>query len=145
MNHTKLNKPARNDPTTGFRASAFLDDVRVVNNNGTNFIHADLIQVKGSFATDVDLQISDSGGTTKFENVIPLFSEIIISNGGSGYSRDDTIVIKDSKNKIVETVKIKKVSSTGQILNVEKINQVIPNFLVITRSLLKLPVALWLP
>ena len=57
-----------------------------------------------------------------------MFSEIIISNGGSGYSRDDTIVIKDSKSKIVETVKIKKVSSTGQILNVEKINQVIPNF-----------------
>ena len=124
----EIKQTVRNDPTTGFRASAFLDDVRVVNNNGTNFIHADLVQVKGSFATDVDLQIFDSGGTTKFENVIPLFSEIIISNGGSGYSRDDTIVVKDSKNKIVETVKIKKVSSTGQILNVEKINQVIPNF-----------------
>ena len=68
----EIKQTVRNDPTTGFRASAFLDSMRVVNNNGTNFIHADLVQVK-ELIFDVDLQISDSGGTTKFENVIPSF------------------------------------------------------------------------
>ena len=125
------------DPTTGQRASAFLDDVRSLNANGTNFIHADLLDVQGNFSTNVSVQIFGATGDTNRENIVPLFSDLVIENGGTGYSRNETIVIKDSSQKIVETVKIKNVSSTGAITKVEKINQIIPdvgNYTITTES-----------
>lgn len=114
------------DPTTGLRASAFLDDVRVVNTNGTDFVHADLVEVQGVFSPSVPVQIFGSTGDAKFENIVPLFSDIIVEGGGSGYSRNDTVVIKNSSNRIVETAKVKTVSNTGAITKIEKINQVVP-------------------
>jgi hypothetical protein len=111
------------DPSTGLRASAFLDDVKVLNYNGTNFIYADLVEVQGTFSTDVPVQILGTSVDNEFEQVVPIFSEVLITNGGSGYSRGDTIVIKDSRNRIVETTKIKSVSNTGGILTIEKLNQ----------------------
>ena len=71
------------DPTTGQRASAFLDDVRSLNANGTNFIHADLLDVQGNFSTNVSVQIFGATGDTNRENIVPLFSDLVIENGGT--------------------------------------------------------------
>ena len=115
------------DPTSSLRASAFLDDVRSINWNGTNFIHADLVKVRGSFSTTVPVQIFGATGDREFENVIPVFSDLIITNGGENYSRNDTVVIRDSRNRVIETSKVKNVGSLGNITKVEKLNQIVPD------------------
>jgi len=119
----QIKQTINEDPTTGVRATAFLDDVKVINFEGTNFVHADLLKVQGNFAIDVPVQVFGSTGDSSFEKVIPVFKRLKINDGGSGYSRNDTIVIKTDRNKIVETLKVKKVSSTGAILTVDSINQ----------------------
>ena len=124
----QIKQTIKDDPTTGFRASAFLDDVKVVNFEGTNFIHADLLDVRGSFIPTVPVQIFGLDGDATFENIVPVFSDINISNAGTGYTKNDTVVIKNAKGKVIETLKIKKVSNTGAILQLEKINQLIPDF-----------------
>ena len=78
--------------------------------------------MQGTFSID-PIQILGTSIDREFEQVIPVFSKVLISNGGSGYSRGDTIGIKDSRNRIVETTKIKSVSNTGGILTIEKLNQ----------------------
>ena len=111
------------DSSTGLRASAFLDDVKVLDYNGTNFIYADLVEVQGTFSTDVPVQILGTSIDKEFEQIVPIFSEVLITGGGLNYSRGDTVVVKDSRNRVIETAKIKSVSNTGAILTIEKLNQ----------------------
>ena len=111
------------DSSTGLRASAFLDDVKVLDYNGTNFIYADLVEVQGTFSTDVPVQILGTSIDKEFEQIVPIFSEVLITGGGLNYSRGDTVVVKDSRNRVIETAKIKSLSNTGAILTIEKLNQ----------------------
>jgi len=134
------------DPTSPVRASAFLDQMRVVHRAGRNFIVADLLDLDGSFDYNLPVQIYDSAGNFHVEQIIPVFTKIVVPVGGTGkgFSANETLSIKDSDGRIIETVRIVKTgglfqrdtttgalipttANTGRILQLEDINMRVPD------------------
>ena len=134
------------DPTSPVRASAFLDQMRVVQRAGRNFIIADLLDLDGSFDYNLPVQIYDSAGNFHVEQIIPVFTKIDIPVGGAGkgFSANETLSIKDSNGRIVETVRIVKTGglferdtttgalipttgNLGRIIQLEDINMRVPD------------------
>ena len=134
------------DPTSPVRASAFLDQMRVIHRAGRNFIVADLLDLDGSFDYNLPVQIYDSAGNFHIEQIIPVFTKIVVPVGGTGkaFSANETLSIKDSDGRIIETVRIVKTgglfqrdattgalipttANLGRIIQLEDINMRVPD------------------
>ena len=90
--------------------------MRVIHRAGRNFIIADLLDLDGSFDYNLPVQIYDSAGNFHVEQIIPVFTKIVVPVGGTGkaFSANETLSIKDSDGRIVETVRIVKTGGLFQ-------------------------------
>jgi len=109
----------RNKTTNVVEAYGFVEGLLMYENEGYKVVELELSGTFGDFFSEGLIECDLVSGTTIYEYVYPTLGEVVVNNGGTGYSVEDNVEFTTDGMGVDAEGKIESVDSKGVIKSVK--------------------------